>query len=789
MTLPALLLVLLLAPAPAAADPLLADALDRAGENRLALEHALATVPEAERPALAWLIARMPDRDLRSLDAEFLLEHSAYAHRALREAPWGAEIPREVFLDAVLPHASVDETRERWRPDLHARFAETVAGAATASEAAVLLNRTIFGELGVKYSTKRPKANQSPGESIEAGLASCTGLSILLIDACRAVGVPARFVGTPLWSDGSGNHSWVEIWDGRWRFTGAAEPTGDALDRGWFTGRAAAADPSDPRHAIYATTWRRTPIHFPMVWARDDHTVAAVDVTSRYTHSETSVPEGHARVRFRVVDPETGDRAARRIELSRDGRVVFTARTRDERFDANDHVEAVLPIGDQLLLSVDGAGGRTIPLTVERDEQLVSVELVTADAVIDVDEDAASGSAEPVGALESWLASDPGRLLTALPDEPWVRAPLDRASADRAARVLIEHRAARLRRTRAEEHAARVVTEGTHRMPYDVRVFGERPEAGHSLWISMHGGGGAPTEVNDRQWQNQKGLYELEEGIYLAPRAPTDTWNLWHRAHIDMLFDRIIENHIALEGIDPDRIYILGYSAGGDGVYQLAPRFGDRLAGAAMMAGHPNETKPDGLRNVAFSLDMGGDDAAYSRNEVARSWQRELARLRAEDPEGYEHRAVIHEGKGHWMDREDAAALPWLAGHTRDPRPDRIVWLQDDVTHTRSSWLAVDTPVARSRVVVERSDGEIRVVESRDVARLQIRLDDRMLDLDAPVRVTHEGAVLHAAVVPRTIAVLATTLAERGDPRSVFCAEIEVEIPSAAPAKGAAEER
>ncbi|MEE9394119.1 MAG: hypothetical protein V3W41_16595 [Planctomycetota bacterium] len=39
-----------------------------------------------------------------------------------------------------------------------------------------------------------------------AGTASCIGLSIMLIDAC-AVGVPARFVGTPLWSDGSGNHS------------------------------------------------------------------------------------------------------------------------------------------------------------------------------------------------------------------------------------------------------------------------------------------------------------------------------------------------------------------------------------------------------------------------------------------------------------------------------------------------------------------------------------------------------------------------------------------------------
>ena len=73
-----------------------------------------------------------------------------------------------------------------------------------------------------------------------------------------------------------------------------------------------------------------------------------------------------------------------------------------------------------------------------------------------------------------------------------------------------------------------------------------------------------------QQWENQKKLYTLEEGIYLAPRSPTNTWNLWHEAHIDRLFGRLIEDLIVLEDVNPDRVYVLGYSAGGDGVYQLA---------------------------------------------------------------------------------------------------------------------------------------------------------------------------------------------------------------------------
>ena len=63
-------------------------------------------------------------------------------------------------------------------------------------------------------------------------------------------------------------------------------------------------------------------------------------------------------------------------------------------------------------------------------------------------------------------------------------------------------------------------------MRYLEKVFGDAPEGGRSLWISMHGGGGAPARVNDGQWKNQIKLYQPKEGIYVAPRAPTDTWNL-----------------------------------------------------------------------------------------------------------------------------------------------------------------------------------------------------------------------------------------------------------------------
>ena len=90
-----------------------------------------------------------------------------------------------------------------WRSNLYEISLSIIENSNSISEAVVLLNQNIFEEFGVIYSTARPKADQSPSESINAGMASCTGLSILLIDACRSVGIPARFVGTPSWINNS----------------------------------------------------------------------------------------------------------------------------------------------------------------------------------------------------------------------------------------------------------------------------------------------------------------------------------------------------------------------------------------------------------------------------------------------------------------------------------------------------------------------------------------------------------------------------------------------------------
>ncbi|MCP4811512.1 MAG: polyhydroxyalkanoate depolymerase, partial [Planctomycetaceae bacterium] len=167
----------------------ISSALKRAGTNRSQIQAALDRSPAKQREGMQFLIAHMPDHDLKTLTAEFLLENVRLAYQAREESSWKANIPNDIFLNNVLPYATINERRDRWRKDFHDRFRPLIKDIQSPGLAATKLNQNISKLTKVKYSTKRAKADQSPYESMESGLASCTGLSVLLVDACRSVGI------------------------------------------------------------------------------------------------------------------------------------------------------------------------------------------------------------------------------------------------------------------------------------------------------------------------------------------------------------------------------------------------------------------------------------------------------------------------------------------------------------------------------------------------------------------------------------------------------------------------
>lgn len=399
--------------------------------------------------------------------------------------------------------------------------------------------------------------------------------------------------------------------------------------------------------------------------------------------------------------------------------------------------------------------------------------------LVDAGEEALSKKTDsnPVAELSAWLKL-PADERPPLAEQPFSKAGLSKNDCESATKLLLEDFQNRIQKNRSAEWKAKSIKLEKLEMKFDYRVFGKKPADGRSLFISMHGGGGAPARVNDQQWKNQIRLYEPEEGVYLAPRAPTNTWNLWHQGHIDDFFTRIIEDAIVLEGVNPNRVYIMGYSAGGDGVYQLAPRMADQIAAAAMMAGHPNGVSPIGLRNIGFALYMGGKDGAYNRNKIAAQWKVKLAELQKNDPTGYQHVVKIYPQYGHWMNREDKIAVPWMAKFTRDPNPTKIVWKQTGKIHNRFYWLSVDEKnrIGGSEVIATRDGQNFKIESASSISSINLRLNDQLANLDQPITITAPDGTQSKVAAKRTIATLYQSLSERVDPSAIYSSETVVDV-------------
>lgn len=353
---------------------------------------------------------------------------------------------------------------------------------------------------------------------------------------------------------------------------------------------------------------------------------------------------------------------------------------------------------------------------------------------------------------------------------------LTRAQAEQEARTLATQWIADTKEIYQQAWETHRLVIGSEIMSFWYTTYGTKPADGYSLFISLHGGGNAPAQLNDSQWENQKQLYQPQNSVYLAPRAPYDDWDMWFKPDLDQFYASLIQMCVAYLDVNPDKVYLIGYSAGGDGVWRMAPRMADTWAGASMMAGHPGDVSLLNLRNTPFMVWCGALDAAYNRNRECTQRGIELDSLHTADPNGYLHETHIVEGKPHWMDLEDAAALPWLQQYQRNPYPTQIVWRQEEVTHPHFYWLTVpEDQLQRGKTVRLSLKGNTVNISQCDYTQLTLHFNDQMVKLDKPVIIKYNGKTIFKGKLPRTLANLQSSLAERNDLRYMFPAQVTIQ--------------
>ena len=313
-----------------------------------------------------------------------------------------------------------------------------------------------------------------------------------------------------------------------------------------------------------------------------------------------------------------------------------------------------------------------------------------------------------------------------------------------------------------------------------MRSVGPPPADGElrPLFIAMHGGGGVPQHVNDSQWRVMQRYYRDQESVggylYLALRAPNDTWNGFYDDQISPLVERLVRQFLLFSEVDPDRVYLLGYSHGGYGAFAIGPKVPHRFAAVHSSAAAPTDgqSSPVNLRNTRFTYMIGEHDHAYGRLERCRAFDAAVAALRGERADVYPVTMEYRAGHGHGG-LPDRDKIGDLADAVRDPVPAELSWELTDSVVRDFFWLAVDAPARGRRIDAVCRDNRVEV-ETRGPGSLALLLDARLVDFARPVTVVLGERTLELELRP-SLRTLCESLLERGDPGLAYTARVALE--------------
>lgn len=342
-------------------------------------------------------------------------------------------------------------------------------------------------------------------------------------------------------------------------------------------------------------------------------------------------------------------------------------------------------------------------------------------------------------------------------DEPGVRQAVWKAYRDAAI-----HQEAK------KDYDARQVRYDKHTSAYTVKQVGKKPAGGWPLVIALHGGGGVARRVNDSQWKVMQRYYRDQTGgdgyLYIALRAPNDTWNGFYDTYVPPLIINLIRQHVLFGEVDAERVHLIGYSHGGYGAFYIGPRIPDRFAAVHASAAAPSDASSiaRNLRHLAFTFMIGEKDTAYGRIKRCEDFDAEVQKLRKANKGAYPVTMELKKGLGHGG-LPDRDKIKELLAARRVVAPKRVTWEVSSGPTDRFYWLGVAK--AEGGAVIDASvEGQAITVRATKVKRVELTLDRRLVAMDRAVTLVVNGTKRGLTPAP-SLRVMCATTAGRGDVR------------------------
>ncbi len=314
----------------------------------------------------------------------------------------------------------------------------------------------------------------------------------------------------------------------------------------------------------------------------------------------------------------------------------------------------------------------------------------------------------------------------------------------------------------------------------------------------LHGGVARPDPGPGGGWWRNYDDVTGYDRIAVLPLS----WNesLWWQASQVENLRGILSDLKRMYNVDENRVYALGSSDGGTGVYFLGFRDVTPWAAFLPFIGFPGvllnpSTGTDGqmhlanLVNKPLFIVSGETDRLYP----ARLMEPFLEAFRTV---GVDFVFTVKPG-GHntrWWPEEAENVERFIEAHPRDPHPERVLWATERTDrYNRAHWMVIDeigpilgdagrdalaalTADGGSGVVEAARDGNTVTVDAYHIRRFTVLISPEVFDMRTPIRVIANGEVAFEGMVRPNVEALRKWAARDKDRTMLYAAEVTVEL-------------
>ena len=256
--------------------------------------------------------------------------------------------------------------------------------------------------------------------------------------------------------------------------------------------------------------------------------------------------------------------------------------------------------------------------------------------------------------------------------------------------------------------------DGSHQ-PMKIKVpEGYSPEKSWPLLVTLHGLGDGPIIVS-----------QIDSMVQIGPFGRGDKW---YRDIGEKDVFESIEFAKQMFNIDPDRIYLCGFSMGGVGTFELGLKHPDAWAACVPVCGKFDDLElVDNGNNLPFWINTGSIDKVIPPKYSKKVYQHAVEL-------GFDHwKYTEHDEMGHSFRIDWENIEKWLHSHKRIQKPSQVHFYCD--TLAKAYWIEITKKIkekGKAKITAQIVDQRIQI-QTSNVADYSIYLDSAPIELSKDI--------------------------------------------------------